>query len=97
MRVVLTGWATAELEEATSWYANHDWLASQNFTDAFLHAARSIAENPRLWPEIEAEVRRALLRKYPYSLIFVIRGDEALVLSVMHQSREPGYWRDRLG
>jgi toxin ParE1/3/4 len=96
MRVTLTAEATAELEEATTWYAERSWVASQHFVEAFLHATRSIANNPKRWPEIEAGVRRALLRKYPYSLIFVIHDEEAFVLSVMHQSREPGYWRDRV-
>lgn|GEM_PF-1926810 len=54
-----------------------------------------IAEAPERAPEIEPGIRRVLLRKFPYSLLYVVEQDHALVLAVKHDKRQPDYWRER--
>jgi plasmid stabilization system protein ParE len=53
-------------------------------------------ERPMLGALFDAGVRRLLLRRFPYSLIYQAVADEVLVLAVSHQSRRPGYWRSRI-
>jgi len=36
-----------------------------------------------------------MIKRFPYSLIHTIADDEIRVLAVAHQSRRPGYWRQR--
>jgi hypothetical protein len=36
-----------------------------------------------------------MLRRFPYDVVVVDRPDEYLVVAIAHQSRRPGYWRDR--
>jgi toxin ParE1/3/4 len=43
------------------------------------------------------DVRQFALRRFRYVLITASIGDERLVIAVAHTSRDPGYWRDRLG
>lgn len=45
--------------------------------------------------EIEPDIRRFVLRKFPYSIIYSIEPDCVMILAVAHQRREPGYWRER--
>ncbi|KIG14960.1 hypothetical protein DB30_06149 [Enhygromyxa salina] len=52
-------------------------------------------ENPRAWTEIEPGIHRALLRKFPYAVIYRVRADVVQVATVTHQHREPGHWRGR--
>jgi len=42
-------------------------------------------------------VRKFLLARFPYSVYYLSRDDEVLILAVAHGSRRPGYWRHRLG
>jgi hypothetical protein len=56
---------------------------------------RLVHERPRAWTEIEPGVRRVVLRRFPYALIYAIKPQEILVLAVAHHSREPGYWHGR--
>jgi hypothetical protein len=35
------------------------------------------------------------MRRFPYSLIYTVIGDEVRILAVAHHSRRPGYWRGR--
>ena len=65
------------------------------FLDELERIERFIRFNPLLYPRVEAEIRRASLRRFPYSLFYVIDGDEVLVLSCFHQQRDPKSRFDR--
>jgi len=55
-----------------------------------------ISQNPELFLEIEPQIRRCLVKQFPYAVLFNVGEKEIKVVAVMHCSREPGYWRDRL-
>lgn len=41
-------------------------------------------------------VRRMLLHKFPYAVVYLTSGEEILVVAFAHCRRNPGYWRDRM-
>ena len=47
--------------------------------------------------EIEPEIRRSLLARFPYALIYGMDDRTLIVIAVAHTHREPRYWVDRLG
>jgi toxin ParE1/3/4 len=49
------------------------------------------------WRVIEEDVRRCLTRVFPYAVLYTIETDFILIVAVMHCSREPGYWKSRVG
>ena len=60
-----------------------------------------VDERPRSFPRLQAvdatlEIRRALLARFPYVLVFLVREDEVRVLAVAHAKRRPGYWLSRV-
>jgi toxin ParE1/3/4 len=59
-------------------------------------AQNLIAQFPESAKEISPGIRKVLLRKFRYSLIYSIGNDGVLILAVAHQSRRPGYWVSRL-
>jgi plasmid stabilization system protein ParE len=101
MRVELASAAEVELADATAWYLaqglepEHGLELAERFVDAVERGMRLIAERPQLHPEIEPRVRRAVLRGFPYSLIYAVEPNCILVMAVMHHKRSPGYWRGR--
>ena len=56
-----------------------------------------IAQFPKSAPEIALGIRKRVLRKFRYSLIYSIEEDGVLVLAVAHHSRRPDYWVRRVG
>lgn len=54
-----------------------------------------VAEHPLLGATFDEDIRRVLVRRFPYSLLYHVIGDEVLILAVSHHSRKPGYWRSR--
>jgi hypothetical protein len=51
---------------------------------------------PLLAAEIEPDIRRFSLHRFPYSLIYGIEENTIVVIAVAHDHREPGYWSDRV-
>jgi plasmid stabilization system protein ParE len=87
--------AATELAEAWDWYeSRREGLGAEFGTcieAAISHAARSPDANPR----VHGEVRRALVRRFPYGVFYVVEGQALLVLAVAHARRQPGYWLAR--
>jgi hypothetical protein len=55
-----------------------------------------MSASPRQFPVVYKNVRRALLRRFPYALMFVIEPDDTLtVIACFHGSRDPAHWQKR--
>jgi hypothetical protein len=96
MRVVVRSEAEQELLEAQAWYESKAQGLGFEFARATDVAVATALRNPFGYLRIEAEFRRVLLRKFPYSLIYLPSDDELLIVSFFHQHREPGVWLERL-
>ncbi len=78
---------------------NYEAAASNlgdDFLDDIQFAIRSIREHPKLGVEIAYGFRRALVRRFPFSVIYFIEPGNIVVVAVAHQSRSPGYWKGRM-
>lgn len=61
----------------------------------FEHAVALLLQFPALGAAWRHGKRRLLMRRFPYSVIYSVAGDEIRILAVAHHSRRPGYWRAR--
>ena len=57
--------------------------------------ASDVATHPRAGRVILGMVRRRLLRRFPYALIYKISPDGLRILAVMNLRRRPHYWTER--
>ena len=51
-----------------------------------------ITAHPEAHAVIEAGIRRALLRRFPYGVFYVVDEREIVVIAVMHSARDPKAW-----
>jgi plasmid stabilization system protein ParE len=89
--------ARIEYLEAIAYYEERQAGLGARFTIEIESMIQRIVEAPNRWPEIEDEVRRCLAHPFPYGVLYSIETNHILLLAVMHLSRKPGYWRNRLG
>ena len=65
----------------------------------FLRAADAclagVQRNPSAFPKAHKEVRRALIRKFPYALFYIIGEDRIVVVACFHAKRDPIDWLRR--
>lgn len=52
---------------------------------------------PKVWQVIEDDIRRSLVRRFPFGILYSIELNDIYILAVMHLYREPDYWKDRIG
>jgi plasmid stabilization system protein ParE len=87
--------AQTEAQEIIHWYADRDPEAAVQFSIELDEAVERIVENPQLFTRLEDNIRRALLRNYPYAVVYRETREETLILAIAHGKRRPGYWRKR--
>jgi len=51
---------------------------------------------PEAWGRLSARTRRCLVHRFPFGVLYQIRGAEILVVSVMDLRRDPACWRKYL-
>jgi len=81
--------AELDVETAARWYETQRAGLGIDYIDEISRTLSSLAYNALRNPEIIDGVRRVLTRRFPYSITYRIVGDEVVVLSVLHMSREP--------
>jgi toxin ParE1/3/4 len=87
--------AATELTEAWDWYeAKREGLGGE-FVICVEAAIARAARNPDVNPRVHGEVRRALVRRFPYGVFYLVEDQALLVLAVAHVRRTPGYWLTR--
>ena len=87
--------AAADIEDAYVWYERR----RQGLGDEFLLAVQSaqlvLSERPEAFPALHRQTRRALLKRFPYSLYYRIYAERIVIVACMHARRDPKRWQRR--
>lgn len=84
------------MEEAQDWYESGISGLVRRFRNEIDILAERMSQNPRQFPVVFRNVRRALMRRFPYSLLFVAEAEILLVIACFHASRDPSQWQTRI-
>ena len=88
--------------------AQDEFISAAEFYDAqtpglgldFIHTVRQtyerLLEAPASGPAFGRRLRRLLVPKFPYGLLYHVEPERIYIIAVMHLRRRPGYWRSRL-
>ena len=87
--------AERDLAEAAGWYESHREDLGDRFLDEVVAALAAISDLPLGFPEIHRNTRRALIRRFPFGVYYVVEDSEVVVVAVMHASRSPRRWKVR--
>ncbi len=96
MRVRQLRGAFKDLDEAIGHYAGIHATLVQALANEVNAARRRIAEQPDAWHPLGKDLRRILLKRFPYAIIYRVRAEEIVIIAYAHLRRRPGYWRSRL-
>lgn len=95
MKVLFSDFAKRELDDAVQYLELEFEGLGTRFRSEVKLAAERISRHPLAWSVERGEIRKCLLHKFPYKLLYSIEADHILILAVAHQHREPEYWTDR--
>ena len=87
--------AVEEAAAARLWYEELSPKAVSAFEAELDRSVASLRESPLRWPPDAQGVRRQLMKRFPFALVYRLKLDEVQVVAVAHLHRRPGYWRER--
>ncbi len=87
--------AQAEYDAALAWYQSRSMSAATRFEDEVERVLGLIAASPEMFPLYDDAHRFAVLRRYPYSVVYQVQSGQVYVVALAHSSRSAGYWQDR--
>lgn len=95
MKVRFLALAQRELDDAVDWYEEQSSGLGREFLDEADRTVRRALVFPESCPEIIPRLRRCLLARFPYGLIYGQDGKSLVVVAVAHLHRMPRYWANR--
>lgn len=87
--------ARREFEQAIDYYEDREPGLGLDFAAEVHNTIERIVDYPEAWSEVESGIRRCLVKRFPYGVLYAVHHGQIVVLAVMHLHRRPGYWRDR--
>ena len=87
--------AEQEMLDAAAFYEHQVSGLGREFLDKVASAIADIAVHAERWPILRADIRRRLVHRFPYGLLYRIDPGEVVVLGVAHLHRHPAYWVGR--
>jgi plasmid stabilization system protein ParE len=87
--------ARAEIDEAYQWYEERRAGLGEEFLRAVRAVLAEVEQAPRRYPVIRNDIRRALLRRFPYSILYIAEPEATIVVACFHGSRDPRRWHER--
>jgi plasmid stabilization system protein ParE len=88
--------AIAEANAAVQWYRERNFRAAEAFLSEIDRVLEMIVNTPEMWPHYIGNTRRALLRHFPFSVVYRQISDRIEVIAIAHGWRRPRYWMNRL-
>lgn len=87
--------AAEEIVGAHEWYEVRSPVAANAFTFELNRALETVLDAPERWPTDRFGLRRYLLHRFPFCIVYRLKEQVVEVIAVAHLRRKPGYWRTR--
>jgi toxin ParE1/3/4 len=97
MRLRLDRAARDEYLAAALHYLAFSPRVAAAFVEQVETGIEQVGQNPALWRVVDRDVRRYLVRQFPFGIYYTIERDEIVVWAIMDLRRKPGYWQERRG
>jgi toxin ParE1/3/4 len=96
MKLIIHELAEIELNEAAQFYESEVSGLGEVFLSEAERSMQQICDHPNAGMKVLENVRRKLLRRFPYSVMYLVMDDVVQILAIANQKRRPFYWRDRI-
>jgi toxin ParE1/3/4 len=88
--------AQADLLETRDWYERQQQGLGEAFADSVDQIVDRIEAMPQMYAVVFRDVRRGKLRRFPYLIYYRVLSDRIEVIAVLHASRDPRLWQERM-
>ena len=96
MQVNFLKLAEYELYDAQEYYEKQQLGLGITFKSIIYKALNRIIEFPQAYKKVKVDVRRCIIHKFPYNILYSIEDNTILIIAIAHQHRKPDYWLKRI-
>jgi toxin ParE1/3/4 len=94
-RITVRPETAREIQEAFDWYEGRNEGLGLEFLRAADASLAGVRRNPLAFPKVHKEVRRVLIRRFPYALFYIVEEESIVVVACFHAKRDPIDWLRR--
>ena len=94
-RIVFLTPAEEEMLGAAAYYERQAHGLGRVFLAEVQRTVHSVVENPHVGPVVRQPIRRRLMHRFPFGILYRVDPYEIVIIAVMHLRRLPGYWANR--
>jgi plasmid stabilization system protein ParE len=87
--------AERELNDAALYYERKSPGLGVSFLDDIERYIEAIVKHPNAGTKVRGQVRRRILRRFPYGILYSVEADGIRILAIMNLKRRPTYWVGR--
>lgn len=87
--------AKKEIEDSFFYYKLISPTLSEQFRAEIRGKFEIILSNPFLYQVVSENIRKVVLDKFPYSILYSFDENEIKILALAHFKRKPKYWKSR--
>jgi len=93
--LVMRRTARIDFDKAFDWYEGQRTGLGSEFAERVQAVFDGITAMPELHAPVYRDVRKALVRPFPYTVIYRVRSGRVIVIAVFHNKRDPKIWQSR--
>ncbi|GAX34353.1 type II toxin-antitoxin system RelE/ParE family toxin [Nodularia sp. NIES-3585] len=95
-KILITPEAELDLEDAYNWYKQQMIGLGSEFIRVVDASFSTIQRNPFACPIVHEQIRKKLIRKFPYGLFYIIINEIISIIGCFYVKRDPQQWERRL-
>jgi toxin ParE1/3/4 len=80
-----------------AWYETKSDGLGEEFLRMFYACAGDLLRNSLFYRKVYGEFRRCLLRRFPFAIYYMIKGEQVIVTGLFHCARDPRIVEKELG
>lgn len=84
------------MNEAARFYEERSPGLGRDFLEEIERTIDSLVAHPESGPRISRNLRRRIVRRFPFGVIYAVETDRIIIVAIMHLRRRPGYWKGRI-
>lgn len=88
--------AEEELNSIVDYYEELKSGLGYEFAVEAYNGIQRIISYPLAWQSLDSDIRRIILYRFPFGILYTTKGDEIIIVAIMHLSRKPGFWKKRV-
>ena len=95
-KVIVSPEAENDLSKAFSWYEEKLPGLGDDFLLQIDAGINLLSKNPKLHPIEYREIRKHLVQRFPYKIIYMNKEETVIIIAVIHSRRQPGLSKKRI-